>query len=363
MYYIKKKHKILFAFALMIAVLATIILSCGGKKNKAIYQNEETAVDHQMSDKGKEEAWANELIESVSFGNIKENMRWLVEDIGVRNWWNETQNAAAEKIRERLLLYGFEKEHCILQEFFHDGICGKNILATLPTESESHNIILVSAHFDTTKESGTAVDNSSGVASLLEIARILCQRKQDFGVEVRFLFTAGEEQGYFGAYAYTEGLSKDELSRHVFAFNMDMTGKPGKQYMPDEKYYLTVCTQPLPSEAFLSPEAQVSVGSIAVDETKKQLKNLGEDGYFSPVRAGRHDIVAFRKAGIDSLTLSWRCVSSERSGGSDYDLAVPYYIHTQMDNLYYFDMMSLYNTTHLAAGSVARLVFPYLYGT
>ena len=303
--------------------------------------------------------WLVSFCDSVDYDELASDMYWLVDEIGVRSWWDDTQNHAADLLYDRLRDIGFTEDRLKTQEFTHGGIMGRNIMAVVPTVAETPEIILIMAHYDTARGTGGAVDNASGTVALLQLARLFNDAEQDFGAELRFLFTAGEEQGYYGAYAYVGSLTRDETERHRFVFNIDMAGKPNDLYEPGRAYYLCVSTEPVSTDGYDAPAAAENAGSIAVAETKTMLGDLGEDGFYEPVRAVKHDIVPFRKAGIEALTLSWRCISSARSEGADYDLATPYYAHTSEDDLYYFDLPSLYHTTRLITGATAQLLFNY----
>ncbi|MBQ6419598.1 MAG: M28 family peptidase [Clostridia bacterium] len=304
-------------------------------------------------------AWLQSFPDSVSYEDIDDNIRWIAEDIGVRSWWNSTQNNAGDSIYERLVYYGFTRGVCCKKlDFYRDGMLGRNILAVIPTKVQNPDILLVMAHYDTSRGTGGALDNTSGTVTLLQIAKRFLFMQDDYGVELRFLFTAGEEQGFYGANAYVNSLSGSEKARHKIVFNMDMEGKPNDRYSPKYNYYITVSTEPAPNSYYTSA-AYANVGSRAVDEAKAALGNLGEAGYYSPVRAGVTDMIPFRRAGMPAITLSWRCIDYSRSHGSDYGLASPPYIDTSTDIVYYLDIDSVYNTARLVAASLARLVLPY----
>ena len=298
------------------------------------------------------EAWLNSFPDSISYDDLESNMYWLVETLGERNWNTGTQNENVDYIYNRVAGYGFTDIK--YQSVYSGG--GYNILATIPTAVADPDIILVSAHYDTQVGTGGAVDNSSGAAALLQLSKRLLAMNQDFGVEIRFLYTAGEEYGYYGAYAYMSSLTSDELNRHVICFNMDMMGKPNSAYS-DTAYYLAVATEPAQNYYYYT--AQSNIGSDALDEAYYALEDLGDDGYYSPVRAGLHDIVPYRSYGLPALTLSWRVINSSNSYGSDYGLASSSIIHQSYDNMYYFDMNSLYRATRLAAAALGRIILPY----
>ncbi|MBR5424778.1 MAG: M28 family peptidase [Clostridia bacterium] len=302
-------------------------------------------------------SFASDVAKSVSYSDLSDNMHWLVETLGERNWWTGTEYNKVDHIYDRLASYGFSKPNLRWQKVTRGDITGYNVIATIPTAVNDPDIILLCAHYDTARGTGGAVDNSSGAVALLQLAKRFLYLEKDFGAEVRFLFTAGEEQGYYGAYAYVNALSSSEAERHVICLNMDMMGKPNAAYS-DTSYYLAVATEP--AQSYYYYNARSNVGSDALDEAKEALGYLGEAGYYSPVRAGLHDIVPFRSYGIPALTLSWRRISSADSYGSDYGLASPSIIHQSYDNMHYFDMDSLYNATRLMAYGAALILADHM---
>lgn len=306
------------------------------------------------------EKWLKEISSQVSYDEVSADLKWLAEDIGIRNWWDLSQNNAAEEIYKKLCSYGYTSENCEKIEFIHNDVTGINLLATVPTVEENADVLLFVAHYDTVRGTGGAVDNASGTVTLLQMAKILLQSGKDYGVEIRFLFTAGEEQYFYGARNYVSSLLDEEKERHKIVFNIDMSAKPNDNYAPGEKYYLAVSTEPVATDLYFSPAAEENIGSIAVDNAKALLGYLGEDGYYSPVRAGKTDMIPFRAAGMDSVNLSWRCIDAERSFGAEYDLACPPNNHLPEDNMENVDITSLYDTTRLAVGAAAQLICPYI---
>lgn len=82
----------------------------------------------------------------------------------------------------------------------------KNVLATLPgTNPNDHRVFIISGHYDSrasdvndakSKAPG-AVDDASGTAISLELARIMS--KHQFSATIIFMAAVGEEQGLYGA--------------------------------------------------------------------------------------------------------------------------------------------------------------------
>lgn len=90
--------------------------------------------------------------------------------------------------------------------------------------SSADDVIMLMGHVDSVgKNFAGADDNASGVAVLLEVARVL----KDFNNKrtLRFFITNGEESGLLGAEHYADLLTKNgEIKKMVLAINMDMVG-------------------------------------------------------------------------------------------------------------------------------------------
>lgn len=307
------------------------------------------------------EEYMEALADSVSSDYLKAKMIWLVNDIGPRSWWFQEQHiGAGNAIYNELSSYGYSGDNLKKLSFTTNSISGLNILATIPTQAKEPDILLIMAHYDTARYTGAAVDNASGTVTLLQLAKIFAEEAEDYGIEIRFLFTSGEEQGYYGAYAYADSLTESEKQRMLPVFNIDMSSKPNKQYSPGTEYYLTVSTEPISTDGYHAPAATSNIGSDAFDEAYKLLGGTGADGYYSPVKAGAHDIIPFRKKGIEGLTVSWRIIDNKESMGSDHGLSSPGLIHTRTDNIENFDFETHFKTTRVCAAAIGELLYPYI---
>ena len=94
-----------------------------------------------------------------------------------------------------------------------------NVLADIPG-TDSKDIILIGAHFDSWDLGQGAQDNGSGVAAIMEVARIF----KTLGIKtkrtIRFVFFSGEEQALLGSRAYVAKHTK-ELDQHKSVLIMD----------------------------------------------------------------------------------------------------------------------------------------------
>ena len=100
---------------------------------------------------------------------------------------------------------------------FTDGI---NIVAERPGKSPTTGTIIVAAHYDTVPDSPGVDDNASGVATLLEIARIFSNLSTP--QTLKLVFFDAEEIGLRGSLAFTA--NKANLANLNGVVVMDMIG-------------------------------------------------------------------------------------------------------------------------------------------
>ncbi len=144
------------------------------------------------------------------------------------------RSPAAARLRQaiidRLSALGYTPE---LQSGFacNDvGVCGYavNIVARLEGGAGQTDAVLLSAHYDSVPAGPGASDDGAGVASMLEIARILKARPAPRHPIV-LLFSDGEEAGLLGAWLFVR---EHPLSAHVkAAVNLDARGTSGPSLM------------------------------------------------------------------------------------------------------------------------------------
>ena len=125
----------------------------------------------------------------------------------------------------RLLAKGNVRIGLDIQNSFDERLAGgqpakeRNVIADLPGSSPQ-DVVLVGAHFDSWDPAQGADDNGSGVAAVLEAARILKSLGVKPKATIRFAFFSGEEQACLGSRAYVE-THKQELDHLWAALIMD----------------------------------------------------------------------------------------------------------------------------------------------
>lgn len=133
---------------------------------------------------------------------------------------NNDNNIAAEYIKEKLTGFGL----AITDQVYTPGATGgRNIIATQTGVTNPNNIYLISAHYDSVTNYG-ADDNASGVAAIIELARILSAYCTDNTIV--YALWDQEETGLNGS-AYYAQQAQTNGDNILGAFNIDMMGYDG----------------------------------------------------------------------------------------------------------------------------------------
>lgn len=144
--------------------------------------------------------------ERETAGRLQETVAVLAEDIGPRNYQSlENLQAAADYIRKSFGALGYDVDmipYVIQGQEYH------NIVARKPGSSDSKDVVIVGAHYDSCFNPG-ADDNASGVAGLMELARRLKDRS--LNSELRFVAFVNEEPPFF----MTESMGSRVYARQV----------------------------------------------------------------------------------------------------------------------------------------------------
>ncbi|SFR18747.1 M28 family metallopeptidase [Desulfoscipio geothermicus] len=111
-----------------------------------------------------------------------------------------------------------------VRETQKDGESQNIIAIKKPYNDASKNIIVISAHYDDTGY-GAVIDNATGVAILLEVARLIANT--NCNAEVRFVFFGGEQFGLNGSRYYVSKLSGEEKKNMIANINLDNLGIKG----------------------------------------------------------------------------------------------------------------------------------------
>lgn len=182
------------------------------------------------------------MVTAVSRQNLQRYVQTL-ESFGTRHTFSTTQSpthgigAARNWIYDEFGRVGNGRLQVRFDDFsmsfnaltYH----AQNVVATLPGHDTHSGVVVVTAHYDSRtldvadrySLAPGANDNASGVAMLLETARLLSMR--EWNQTIIFVAFAAEEQGTHGSYHFVEESLANGLVVDA-AFNFDIVGgRPG----------------------------------------------------------------------------------------------------------------------------------------
>lgn len=158
--------------------------------------------------------------------NLKSHV-YNITNMPPRYWENpQLLDVTAEYIYKDFELYADTVEY---QEFSVEGKKYKNVVAVFnPKNGEgktNKDILVIGAHYDTDGMLSGADDNASGVAGLLEIARLLSKDKNKLIKPIHLVAFTLEEPPFFnsnnmGSYKYAEYLKNNNYSAEMISLEM-----------------------------------------------------------------------------------------------------------------------------------------------
>jgi hypothetical protein len=200
-----------------------------------------------------EEGEDESLYDSLEFSgsNANGSVQWQCEQ-GYRIPNSSEKETVARYIRDTMRSYGYHAKYQNFTGWYGawDGTLFSNVVATKESPDSSDPVILLIAHYDTRPYSDRntqqppgkrptthedyykpilgANDGASGVAVLLELARVMAD--EDLPYTLQFLFTDGEDCGpstddmYYGSRYFAENLDSEEVRDIAHVIVVDMVG-------------------------------------------------------------------------------------------------------------------------------------------
>lgn len=143
------------------------------------------------------------------------------ESMGARQAGSEKEKNTAAYITQALQNMGYRVEQqAFSYEYEGETYDSLNIIADLAGHQD--DVVILGAHYDSTAEelgSLGAIDNGSGIASMLVIAKNIARLKPDYSV--RFIAFGAEEVGLQGSYYYVKSLSSLQQQKIKAMINFD----------------------------------------------------------------------------------------------------------------------------------------------
>jgi len=206
--------------------------------------------------------------DAVNLPQIDPSRLWKhVETLAGEREGERSRSFTRDYISQQLKSFGFSPE---LQEFDR----GINVFAQRKGTDSKAGAILVAAHYDTVPKSPGADDNATGVAAVLEVARLLGDRATARTLQVAFFDR--EEIGLLGSLAFAGSAAR--LKNLQGAIVLDMIGyacrTPGCQQYPEG-----LTAQPfLEASGVTSPDKGEFIAVVGDAEHPLLLKTFAESG-------------------------------------------------------------------------------------
>lgn len=257
--------------------------------------------------------------------SIKDYLKTLTSHTRASGTAGEQQ--AAEEIKALLEQMGYETS---LQPFEQPGIGeigksvkGTNVVAVKRPEqnADTADILYITAHHDAKAGIEGAEDDASGVAVLLETARLLGSLPTD--TELRFVTFGGEEDGRVGSRLHVEGLTEAERSRIIGDIQLDDLGYWGCDYL----------------ELGTVDKKAVLLGDM-LSEKAEHTRNMGRNIPYVKEEMSDHN--PFHSHGIPAVTLQQDAFAFEN--------------HTTQDRIGILDPKRLQQTAQLMADIAADIM-------
>ncbi len=174
-----------------------------------------------------------QVVQQVSVDSYRSYLRndLFAHDGQDRSCLGREHDLAMQRIRERFEEFGLDTSLSLPFD-----VCGRpsyNVVGIHPGVICPEEIYVMGAHYDTVAGSPGAWDNASGVAGVLEAARVLS--RYVFEATIVFVAFDGEEKGRKGSRAYAE----EHRSDHIRAM-IAVDGITYRPYRPDDPDYRAV---------------------------------------------------------------------------------------------------------------------------
>lgn len=187
-----------------------------------------------------EDPFVTQLLTEVDETEMNNTIQTL-EDFGTRNWYQPTSIDAQNWIYDKFASYGLSVETQAIPSGGPNS--SQNVIATKVGTLYPDEYVVLGCHYDSYSFSGNAPgadDNATGVAGILEIARLLSSH--DFKRTIVFCAFSGEEYGLHGSEEYATMADNNDMNILGY-FNIDMSG-----YVDNGQYIHTDMIAPQSAE-------------------------------------------------------------------------------------------------------------------
>jgi alkaline phosphatase isozyme conversion protein len=155
---------------------------------------------------------------TAKYGDIARALMGDLVSLGTRAAGSDGETKAAQYIVSVFKAIGYAPETQPFTAPSGDkSVTSANVVA-VKTGTSSQEII-VGAHYDTTDAGPGADDNASGVAVMLEVAKLVQAAQTPY--TIRFIAFGAGESGSLGSFAYLNQMSQDEFQNVIVMIDLD----------------------------------------------------------------------------------------------------------------------------------------------
>ena len=159
-----------------------------------------------------------EIVDRVSADSIITTLQKF-ESLGEKASGTQALAETSDWLEDRYESFGYSD--ITRQDFEFRSHALQNIIVTKIGTVVADKVLVIGGHYDTVRGPGVN-DNGSGVAVMLEVARVLADIDTD--VSVRFVSFAAEEAGLGGSRAYVEEIVVPQEMDILLMLNIDEVG-------------------------------------------------------------------------------------------------------------------------------------------
>lgn len=159
-----------------------------------------------------------QLVSQVSYDTILTNLQKL-ESLGIKEPGTQALNSTADWLIQKYQSFGYT--NITRDTFNYNDKQLYNLVITKPGTAFPPKYLIIDGHYDTYQGPGVN-DNGSGVATILEVARLLSSVPTTFSI--RFIHFSAEEEGLIGSQHYVDHTVVPSNMNILLVFNIDEVG-------------------------------------------------------------------------------------------------------------------------------------------
>lgn len=163
-----------------------------------------------------------DIANQVSQSNIT-NALTDFENLGVKRRGTQELEDTYNWLRNKYLSFGYTAAQLQEDTFVNGSYTCKNLIVTKVGSVYPDTYVIICGHYDSLNGVGTN-DNGSGVATILEVARLLQNVETEYSI--KFINFSGEEDGLLGSQHYVDNVVNGTTPKLdiKLVFNIDQVG-------------------------------------------------------------------------------------------------------------------------------------------